>query len=227
MKKQSVSCLIMMMALAMMFCVPVYAEDDVQESKQVIYLDNTIKKNEVLAFATTAVDNVSDYTVSSSNSKVVSIYARKTSKKKDGTFANKCKCGVFVKFIKPGKATIKITYDIGNGSKDITIIHYTVRQYTNPVSSLKIGGKEYKKKYNKNTGFPLKAKNISNKKVKIKLKKGWKLKSVVRYTPKGDRYQPVKLKNGFKKKLKKRDLIYFNLKNTKNKDETAIAITVT
>ena len=225
MKKQSVSCLIIMMALAMMFCVPVYAEDEVYESKQTVYMDAFLKNND-LGFFTSAVDEMSDYTVSSSNSKVASIYVRKTSKKKDGDLADKYKFGVFTKFKKPGKATIKYSYNWGNGVST-TIIHYTVRKYTNPVSSLKIGGKEYKKKYNKNTGFPLKAKKISNKKVKIKLKKGWKLKSVVRYTLKGDSYQPVKLKNGFKKKLKKRDLIYFNLKNTKNKDETAIAITVT
>ena len=74
-----------------------------------------------------------------------------------------------VEYKKPGKTTITCTV---KGKKLKTT--FTVKKYSNPVKTLKIGSKSYTSKFNK-VRIASSAKKISKKTLNIKAKKGWKI----------------------------------------------------
>lgn len=75
----------------------------------------------------------------------------------------------------------KITCRV-NGKKLAT--NFTVKKYTNPLSSLKIGGKEFKSKFNQKTMYGQKG-SYKKKQLRIQLKKNWKITAVSVHTSSG------------------------------------------
>lgn len=94
---------------------------------------------------------------------------------------------------KAGKATITCTV---KGVKLKTT--FTVKKYTNPVSSIKIGSKKYTSKFAKNDYIYI-SKKVSKKALNIKAKKGWTIKSVSVYNGKSKHYDVNK--SSFSKKI--------------------------
>lgn len=94
---------------------------------------------------------------------------------------------------KAGKATITCTV---KGVKLKTT--FTVKKYTNPVSSIKIGSKNYTSSFAKNT-YTYTSKKVSKKTLSVKAKKGWTIKSVSVYNG-GSKYYNVN-KSSYSKKI--------------------------
>lgn len=94
---------------------------------------------------------------------------------------------------KAGKATITCTV---KGVKLKTT--FTVKKYTNPVSSIKIGSKNYTSSFAKNT-YTYTSKKVSKKTLSVKAKKGWTIKSVSVYNGKSKHYDVNK--SSYSKKI--------------------------
>lgn len=101
--------------------------------------------------------------------------------------------------LKFGKKTgkVKITCTV-KGKKLST--YYTVKKYTNPLSTFKIGNKSFVSKFNKTDVYTQKS-GHKNKILKLKAKKGWKIQSVmVLNTAPGVKFYKVN-KSSFSKKI--------------------------
>ena len=78
---------------------------------------------------------------------------------------------------KPGKVTLKVKYKRPDGRKASLKKKITIKKYPNQIKSLKINGKKVKIADNK---FFCLEENVTSSKIKVdlKLKKGWKIRSV-------------------------------------------------
>lgn len=102
------------------------------------------------------------YDVKSSNKKVATAKAKKV----NGRYR------VHINVKRTGKVTITYKVKLNNGTSYQSSARYHYKKYKTPISSIKIGNKDLTKRYKKSihlSGKPLKGK------LKIKLKKGWKL----------------------------------------------------
>lgn len=116
-----------------------------------------------------------------------------------------------------GKLTVKVWK---NGTKKTYKINVKVVKYKNPVKSLKIGSKEYAKKFKNNdilgnVKFP-----VSKKKISIKPASGWKVKSIVAYA--GPEQNAVKAKNNSTFNFKKWEPVRNILVTLENKKTKAV-----
>ena len=204
---------IFMMAAA----IPVSADTNelTLEYTQILYMDKESKKHPSASYpyGVTSVKAIKN--PKSTNSKVAGINVRKATKKKDGDVADYYKIAVETIIKKAGKTTFSYSYTDKDGIARKDIVHYIIKKYTNPVKSLKIGKKEYRKKYNSIRHFAIAKKNIKNKKLNIQLKKGWKIGAINRITSKG----VVQYKNGAKIPANKKDLIEIWIQKTNNKND--------
>lgn len=122
---------------------------------------------------------------------------------------------------KAGTTTVSFKMKV-NGTWKSYSVKVTVRKYENPFSSIKIGSKNYTSKF-KNSRVLISKSNLKGK-LSIKLKSGWKLEVIYKYTPNG----ATKLKNNQSVTLKKNDgsKLMILLKNTKQNYEFPITVYV-
>lgn len=196
--------------------IPVSAssQQSIYEHTNYVYLDKDTKKYPYSSFPYSLTSTKQIKNLKISNKDVTTVKVRRTSKKKDGEVADYYKIAVETFFMGEGKSTVSYTYTEKGGKKRKVIDHYIIKKYSNPVKSLKIGKKEYQKKFNNTTHFKIKKKNIRNKKIKVQLNKGWKLEKITRAT---SDFKFTNYKNGAKIPFNKKDVlqIWFHRKNNK------------
>lgn len=193
--------------LAILMAVPVLAET--RESTNVLYFDKYLKKYGFDNY-TDDVQSAADVKdLKSSNTDVLTVSVRNTSKELDDVMADYSKVLISLRFKKAGTAVLSYNYKDADGKTIEVKETFKVKKWVNPVKSLKIGSKEYKTKFKKDSGATIKKKLINNKKIKIKLKKGYKLEQIWTYTNKG---ATKTHKNGFKMKFKKGYMVEFMFK---------------
>ena len=111
---------------------------------------------------------------------------------------------------KIGKAKISFDLKVKNKTHKYSMT-ITVKKYTNPVKSLKIGNKELAKAFNKKS---LTFNPSTDKVIKVTPKKGWKLVSIVGRRYRGQTPVYTTIKNNTL--LQKKDVgLYVTLKNAK------------
>ena len=197
--------------LTVLMAVPVLAET--RDSSTSFYLDSYVKKYGFDFYLDESVQSAADVKdLKSSNTKVATVSVRNTTKALDEENADYSKAVISIRFKKAGTATISYNYKMASGETIYVKDTFKAKKWVNPVKSLKIGSKEYKNKFKKDSGATIKKKSISKKKIKIKLKKGYKLAQIWTYS-KGN---PRTRKNGFKQKFYKGDMIEFMVKKGKN-----------
>lgn len=81
--------------------------------------------------------------------------------------------GFGVKVRKAGKA--KVTYTVGGSKRTLS---FTVRKYSNPVKSFKLGLKDYAAKFKKAKSHNIAKRKANLGRVSVKPAKGWKLKRI-------------------------------------------------
>ena len=193
--------------LSILTVMPVYAAVE-EVSNETVYLDKYTQKYEWTFDLDDPKDASEVLNLKSSNTKVLTVKKRNTSVEKDGEDVPKFFNVVLeVKFKKPGKANITYSYKNENGETVNVKKKLTVKKWVNPVSSLKIGSKQFKTKFNKNSEATIKKSQISNKKIKIKLKKGYKLKEVWTFS----NNQRKTHGRSFKMKFNKGDIFGFSM----------------
>lgn len=123
---------------------------------------------------------------------------------------NKTNKIIYAHALKPGKVTIKCT--VTQGEKTYTKkCKYEILKYKNPLSSLKIGNKNYAPFFNESTDTIVDG--IKGKqKVSVKVKKGYKLVRLYIYK----NGEQVTVKNGSKIDIKK-NALYIEVKDKKKK----------
>ena len=193
--------------LAILMAVPVLAET--RESTNVLYLDKYLKKYGFDNYADDIQSAADVKDLKSSNTDVLTVSVRNTSKELDAEMADFSKVLISLRFKKAGTAVLSYNYKDLNGNTVNVKDTFKVKKWVNPVKSLKIGSKEYKNKFKKDSTATIKKKLIRNKKIKIKLKKGYKLAQIWTYTSKG---KAKTHKNGFKMKFNKEDRLEIMVK---------------
>ncbi len=138
--------------------------------------------------------------VKSSNKKVAAVATRK-----GGTGVE-----VYLKLKKPG--TTNLSYNLKKKGKTVT---YKIKLniYKNPFKTLKVGNTNYKSQFS-NGDYSTLMKGRG--KVKIKLRKGWKVKSIK--VQEGGKWR--KLKKGEKVDIENKHSLRITLKNTKDRFTT-------
>lgn len=120
---------------------------------------------------------------------------------------------------KVGKTTV--TFQVKNGKK---VQKFTtkviVKKYSNPIKSFKIGKTQYASKF-KRTNF-IEPKKGATGKLSIKLKSGWKIKSIRHHRAKDCR--DVKVKNNKKMRLRDGDSLIVTVYNKKQNLEYEMII---
>ena len=193
--------------LSILTVMPVYAAVE-EVTKETVYLDKNTKKYGWEYALDKPKDASEILNLKSSNTKVLTVRKRNASIKEDGEDAVKFFNTVIeVKFKKPGKSKITYSYKNENGETVNVKKQLIVKKWVNPVSSLKIGSKQFKTKFNKNTAATIKKSQISNKKIKIKLKKGYKIKEVWTFS----NNQRKTHGRSFKMKFNKGDIFGFSM----------------
>ncbi len=217
--KQSVIRWMVLLAAGIMIAlmaVPALA-DEITPLK--VYLDANAKKKPVISktfpYGASSVDDI--YDIKCSDPKVVSVKVRQATEKLDGEAAKYYKICVEQKILGPGKATVTFKNKANETLSELTN-KFEVYKYVSIIKSLKIGKTEYKKLFEKKVLNKIPKKKINSKKVKLTLKKGYKLKSIS-FWKNG---KEVNLKNGFKKKFKKGDAIRFAAIDKKGVERTFV-----
>ena len=206
MKKHAYSILKVMAVLfaLFLFAIPVHAT----ELKESMYLSKSDKFNVGKLWIEDA--KLSDVIYArSSNTKIATVKVRASDPKKEGGLAKFFKVICDVKFKNTGKVTITCRYKDSSGTVHTDKKHYTVSKYKNPFSAVKIGGKEFKSKFNSTWECNIPEKTISGKQVSIKLRSGWKMISV--YLKRGEKN--YKLGKSFKRTFKKKDMIQITIQD--------------
>ena len=127
------------------------------------------------------------------------------------------KSDIYIKPLKTGKATLTVT--VKNGSEtEVYKIKLTIVKYKNPVKGFKVGGKEYKNKFNKRTFYVAKVpKKDRVVKFRVKTKKGYKARTATYFYETEDGMKAVQVKNGQKFLLRAaKGSFQINLVNKKN-----------
>lgn len=123
--------------------------------------------------------------------------------------------------------TAKITYKFNGKSQTLK---YTVKKYTNPCKSFKIGSTEYAKTFNSKTST-YSFRNVKNQKLQIQANSGWVITEIVtsssRYNGKSDMkfYKPNKssfTKNNLTLFNNGYSYLYVTFKNTSNGGENTL-----
>ena len=90
---------------------------------------------------------------------------------------------------KTGKATVKVKIKAGKKTYNLKC-SVVVRNYVSPISSLKIGNKQYKSSVSKLDYFSIKYKKNSKYKISVKCKKNWQLTHIGFFE--GSKYKTIK-----------------------------------
>lgn len=194
-------------------------------SSRVLTLYPSSGKNFYSAFGSLASANINIAGTTSKNGKVTSI---KSTDKSVATIGTKVGSGIAKnrKFIyitakKAGTATVSYKAD-GTTYK----YKVTVKKYTTPFASLKLGGTNIASKFKKTNVYTLPYSKYANKKIKLsyKAKSGWSIDADYLLSTKAQKSDWVK-NNGTFKVTKKNSMLYLNATNTKTKQfESAIVI---
>lgn len=111
---------------------------------------------------------------------------------------------VEVRIKKPG--TFTLSYNAKQPNGDVIKYvrkNYRIKYYKNPISSLKIGKKEYKNMFNNEWYNSIALKKLNNKKITIKMAKGFKLKNIEVYKGGSGDYNCKIIKNSGTLNIKK------------------------
>lgn len=200
MKKATKRLLAAFLALAMVFtllAVPATSMRNVSASEKVginPYSDRTVSMTpEEQKWAASGI-TLSGVISITGTTKASQIKKLKSSNKNMKVSAHAAASGyIAVEYKKPGKTTISCT---AKGKKLKTT--FTVKKYSNPVKTLKIGSKSYTSKFNK-VRIASSAKKISKQTLNIKAKKGWTIDWVSVYNG-SSKYYTVN-KKSFSKKV--------------------------
>lgn len=153
--------------------------------------DSMLYRNDRVITSGKLPSGAENITVVSSNSKVVAI--KQVNKESNG------KCTISVKLNGSGKAKISLRAEINGKKKTIQTSTVKVHQYSNPVSSLTIGEKDYASSM---TEMPqVKSQDVAAGDYKLTCKpaKGWKIKKIrygVETSDGASSYTVKKIKNG-------------------------------
>lgn len=129
--------------------------------------------------------------------------------------------GYIVAYYKNKAVKATITCTVKNVKLKTTL---TVKKYSNPLKTLKIGSKNYTSKFNKTDEFELKS-AVKNQKLSVQLNKGWKITLVSIYNNKSKYYNVDG--NKFSKKVslgKGYSSVYITCENEKTGVEESIVL---
>jgi len=201
-----------MMAVLTVFCLLcVFVDKADAKSSRYISVPDTMFAGQ------TAWLNVYDYNDPTFEGEIVSTKLSKTGILKFKTIESVRGCTAK----KPGKVTLTVTYEY-EGKKHKISQPVTVKKYPKAIKKLKINGKSVKMSTHK---YEVRKKNKSSKpKIKMTLKKGWKIDSITAYAFKGNKSKDIKLSKSTLKKGKaiklpkgyKSMYIFVSMKNSKN-----------
>ena len=167
-----------------------YAKD--YKEKQIIYLNGkksafTFYDEENSKEVVRKVLNASIYSLAAAEYKDVRVVkntdpknVRVTIYKSDGSVSTDGKDGycMIFSFLKPTKAIVKYTAKDSTGKPVSHTITFIALKYANPFKVLRVGSKGFASAFNKDSYSEGKIRKGVSGKLKIKLKKGWKIKEI-------------------------------------------------
>jgi len=151
--------------------------------------------------------------IKSSNTKVLTV--KKSSVKNSS--------GVEITAKKAGKAVVSFRAKKGKNTYSYKCT-VTVRKYTNPIKTLKLGNKNYRSQFANYDYFNLNSKKTVKGKLTVSAAKGWKLKEIQLYNSKTQKAKTIKNKSTVSLK-NKTNTLWLTFTNTKTKRNTVIFLT--
>ncbi|RHQ91038.1 hypothetical protein DWX83_09475 [Ruminococcus sp. AF21-42] len=164
--------------------------------------ENNIYSNQKLLTCVKLKGNSTNLKAVSSDHSIVSVEKVET--------GDSYSCNIYIKMKKPGKTVLKVQVTENGKTKTVDTSEITVRKYSNPVKSLKVGNREYASKLNKLPSANLYNVKTGTYKISCTAAKGWKVKEITYAVRKNTSdYGSIeyrKLKNNGTVKLNKKDM---------------------